>query len=326
MVMPPVALQAALLLVTVLACQGPKLRSWPFPLLACGVTLLVYVGMGWYPFQNYASLRDKYPYVSMQDRLPARTLPPLGSLPPGLAKRLDLLENVIERSESSGANERREWSLRRLHEQAVETFADQLGFGRLRMPTVSALALASGLRVEPALPQPGSRLPPASLAASLGGSGEPGRTSDLEQYLAGPHLQGVADFVHPAGFGYVKDRQHVAGFQAHQFSQAPQIEQWRLQTLDLIGLLLREEPVVYVSDHLPRMDELRDAPTRPPDDFEVDGLVALRRGEDLFVRAGGDGGRALGAVRATKQCLSCHDCKRGDLLGAFSYTFADEKR
>ena len=30
--------------------------------------------------------------------------------------------------------------------------------------------------------------------------------------------------------------------------------------------------------------------------------------------------RMFGALRATKQCLKCHDAARGDLLGAFSYT------
>jgi hypothetical protein len=29
----------------------------------------------------------------------------------------------------------------------------------------------------------------------------------------------------------------------------------------------------------------------------------------------------LGAIRSTRQCLSCHGGNRGDLLGAFSYVF-----
>ena len=50
--------------------------------------------------------------------------------------------------------------------------------------------------------------------------------------------------------------------------------------------------------------------------LEADGLDALRKGDELFVRDH----RMLGAVRATKQCLECHGGNRGDLLGAFSYT------
>jgi hypothetical protein len=74
------------------------------------------------------------------------------------------------------------------------------------------------------------------------------------------------------------------------------------------------------------MDELRKAPTRPLDEFEAEGLKELRRGEDLFVRDAPSGRRMLGAVRSAKQCVACHGGQRGDLLGAFSYTFVREGR
>jgi hypothetical protein len=143
----------------------------------------------------------------------------------------------------------------------------------------------------------------------------------LETDLAIVNRSSVVDFVNPGGFGFVKDRQHVAGFQSHQFSKVPEAEHYQLQTLDLMGLVVHDQPVVYVSPHLPGMDELREAPTRPPDDFEVAGLAALRRGDDLYARTGEEHIRAVGAIRSTKQCLSCHGGQRGDLLGAFSYTF-----
>jgi len=47
-----------------------------------------------------------------------------------------------------------------------------------------------------------------------------------------------------------------------------------------------------------------------------DGLAALRKGEDLYVRED----RMLGSIRSTKQCIACHGGERGVLLGAFSYT------
>src|SRR5262249_8974349 len=129
------------------------------------------------------------------------------------------------------------------------------------------------------------------------------------------------------GFGYVKDRDHVAGFQAHQFSKVPKFrevprppERWEVRRLDLVGLLLHSEPVVYISSHLPRMDELREVPTRPLNDFEGAALEQLRRGEDLVVGATEDELRMLGSVRSSSQCLKCHEGERGDLLGAFSYT------
>jgi hypothetical protein len=87
-----------------------------------------------------------------------------------------------------------------------------------------------------------------------------------------------------------------------------------------VGLLFHNEPVVYVSENLPRMDELRGAPTRPLDGFEATALEKLRSGEDLLVAEAPNGVRMLGAIRSLKQCGTCHGSTRGTLLGAFSYT------
>ncbi len=72
------------------------------------------------------------------------------------------------------------------------------------------------------------------------------------------------------------------------------------------------------------MDLLRSAPIRPLDGFEGQGLQELRKGEMLFVREQADRLRMLGAIRATSQCTKCHDCERGELLGAFSYILSRE--
>jgi hypothetical protein len=64
--------------------------------------------------------------------------------------------------------------------------------------------------------------------------------------------------------------------------------------------------------------------TRPLDLFEIAGVAELRQGKDLFVRHKDRSIRMLGALRATEVCLECHtDNKKGDLLGALSYTFVD---
>jgi hypothetical protein len=73
------------------------------------------------------------------------------------------------------------------------------------------------------------------------------------------------------------------------------------------------------------MSELREAPTRPLDTFELEALHALYGGEDLSFDAKPNEIRMLGAIRAVKQCLSCHDCNRGDSLGAFSYAFRPQR-
>jgi hypothetical protein len=136
----------------------------------------------------------------------------------------------------------------------------------------------------------------------------------------------VIDFANPKGFGYVRDRDHVAGFQSHRFGAMPQMDdrvpenkRWRIERLELVSLLTHDEPVVYLSDHLPRMDELRGAPTRALTPFENTALGAMGQGENLKVEGSADRILMLGSIRALKQCTSCHSVERGALLGAFSY-------
>ena len=144
-----------------------------------------------------------------------------------------------------------------------------------------------------------------------------------EPDLISLHGQGLLDFVNPGGFGYVKDRRHVAGFLPHAFSEVPGLAtRWKVDRLDLIGLLLHPEPVAYVSDRLPAMQELRAAPTRKLDGFEAAGLEVIRSGQLLYIGSHDGRARMIGAIRSAKQCVGCHGGERGDLLGAFSYTLA----
>ena len=92
------------------------------------------------------------------------------------------------------------------------------------------------------------------------------------------------------------------------------------RTVLLVGILKHDQPLVYLSDKLPSMDLLRNGHTRELDSFEEAGLATLKGGEDLCIVERDDTLRMLGALRATAQCLKCHDASTGDLLGAFSYT------
>jgi hypothetical protein len=119
---------------------------------------------------------------------------------------------------------------------------------------------------------------------------------------------------------------HVKGFEGHQFCSMPrlepdenEIERWTVQSLELVSLLKYAESAVYLSEYLPRMDELREAPTRKLNSFELHALASLRRGEDLVVESDPNEIRMLGSIRAVNVCTSCHEANRSDLLGAFSY-------
>jgi hypothetical protein len=132
--------------------------------------------------------------------------------------------------------------------------------------------------------------------------------------------ESILDFSNPRGFGYLKDRRHVAGFETHRFSQIPRAPRpLKVQSVELVSLLVHSKPAAYDSVLLPRMDELHGVPTRPLDRFEQFALEALREGEDIVACRVDDGARMLGAIRSVGQCVDCHGGRQGDMLGAFSY-------
>jgi hypothetical protein len=67
------------------------------------------------------------------------------------------------------------------------------------------------------------------------------------------------------------------------------------------------------------MTELDRSKVRDLSDFEKESLQKLQHGDEMAADATLNRIRMLGAVRASKQCLDCHEAQRGDLLGAFSY-------
>ena len=87
-----------------------------------------------------------------------------------------------------------------------------------------------------------------------------------------------------------------------------------------MSLLKFDEPRVYMSKHLPRMDELKShVPTRPS--------TRSKRGPSVFAtgrryRLEEAGTQNPGPWRVRiNQCLRCHTAREGELLGAFSYTW-----
>jgi hypothetical protein len=314
--LPTVAMQGLLLGVGTMVWRATRRGPADFLKLSIGATLVAYGLSGIMVFQSertYASLRARYPYESMEVRLPSpRALPVRTDLLPVADQRLSRLEGEI----SDHADGFREHQLRTLHEHSVLLFIESPGFGVTRMLHPSEYGLTVNLRREPVPLQPGSR------STAMWSPSEMGRLPVEDETSLGRMVEdSILDFANPRGFGYFKDRRHVAGFETHRFSQVPTpADRWKVRALELVSLLLHDGPEVYVSSHLPRMDQLGDLPTRPPDRFENFALEALRQGEDTVTTRDGQGLRMLGAIRNARQCIACHGGERGELLGAFSYT------
>ena len=150
--------------------------------------------------------------------------------------------------------------------------------------------------------------------------------------------------------GFVKNLDKVAGFETHhlkmpadwdqnlrssmtyadqsdndEFSDGPN---WKVNQLQLVSLLMHDQPVVYVADELPNMDTLssENAKTRSLSAFETDGLKKLQAGKPLHIQATRNRIAMMGAVRASEACRQCHAVKKDELLGAFSYEFLRSPR
>jgi hypothetical protein len=274
-------------------------------------------------------LRKKFPFESIAGRLDYETAgaeafaksDPAPTVTAATLKRLDGVERGMINASRWGM---RVQSLQLLHSDQAQRFIDRDGFGQQRMPTPSTMFLA--LPTAPTIPFATAR---DAANGDQGGSTEAAK-APKDDVLAQFHQQGLFNFLNPNGFGYIKDREHVAGFQSHQFRQMPilptgdkapagTMEQWAVLRMELVSLLKHDQPVVYVTRAMPRMEDVKDAPTRPLIPFEEKGLKALKEGEDLATESSGDRIHMVGSLRATKQCMECHQVKRGDLLGAFSW-------
>jgi hypothetical protein len=299
-------------------------------------------------------LRKRYPMISLRERLAYESADRENAAPrpdvrltDNSRKRLNELEQHYGRKMHGTV---RAESLSLLHSNQVETFMRSEGFGMSRMvslkpspehleyPQPEAIPVLAGSADDLfEKPVAGVTLPEAQILEEGGGAWMPSRT-----ILNSFHTQDQQSFAAPWSLGYVKDRDHVAGFVPHGFLYVPELihpdnkllladpatgrseretrpERWKIGRLELVSLLQHDQPAVYVSDTLLRMKDLDKTTTRPLTGFELQALQALVDGEDLVTVAEVNDINMLGAVRAVEQCTACHDARRGELLGAFSY-------
>ncbi|MGE3808603.1 MAG: hypothetical protein AB7K24_28390 [Gemmataceae bacterium] len=272
-------------------------------------------------------LRKQLDYRSLEDRLGfEHGTVKAGELNTEAIDKLKALESGVE----VNANYRSAM-LGTLHNDQVARFVSMEGLGRVR--TVNPSFLVPREVVLPTLAKsspltPAEAGPPAALPSTADAAGGP-QLMPARTELWNMHLSGEIDFL--SSFGLIKERRVAAGFKPHAFNSVPYLhtqaakktdkEHWQVRQLELVSLLVHQQPAVYVSDKLPRMEELADAKvkTRQLADFETKALASLRNGDDLVTDATTNTIRMMGSIRATKQCLSCHSCERGALLGAFTY-------
>jgi hypothetical protein len=326
---------ALLVLLAGAACWAAGTRPRWFLLWSSVATVAAYALFSWWvvvpEIREWQRVKEAHPGESLVDRLAneGRARPAAAAPPHALARlsafetRMQTLaeqERLTEVQRNGYMAWRRNMALERMHAGVVQQFIDSPGFGPARMPAVARPNYVEWQETEdgpPEVPDEHIRQPvpdytPAEPNADILAIAAP--------EFVDAHDRNMLGFLDPSDFGVGKDRAHVYVFKPHHFREgAAAPERWRVARLDLIGVLKYYEPRAYVSEHLPAMDELRDAPTRSLDPFEGRAVATLLRGEDVVVQEAGDRMAMLGSIRAVKQCAHCHQVTRGELLGAFSY-------
>jgi hypothetical protein len=228
--------------------------------------------------------------------------------------------------------------LMQVHTDYVTDFINQPGVGRSRLPQLHLLRkgdLAESWEGIPfdlppgliAQPQPQAR--DKTLAATSKYSTMLLSQIPSQKTVQDYHHRNIKNFAPLFSLGAVNDKLEARGFQAHAFHVSPENPEfslhsigWNLTRLELVSLLKHQPPAVYVSQHLPAMDELRAAPTRSVTPFELTAINELLKGEDLLLKKSSDHEfLMLGSIRAINQCRECHQVPYGALLGAFTYSF-----
>jgi hypothetical protein len=138
------------------------------------------------------------------------------------------------------------------------------------------------------------------------------------------HAVYVEQFIQSSGFGVNRMGQDLRSFYELVLNGQPHV----VERVELIGLVKHPEPTAYViSSSLPQKAFFtnymtRYLKTRALTEFETNALVELRKGRDEVIGTHEGSAAILGAVRARRECLKCHDGEAGSLLGAFSYAMA----
>lgn len=184
-----------------------------------------------------------------------------------------------------------------LHRTSVEIFVDRPGFGMRRLD----------------LPLQDVVTPPkrTSDSARLDQGQQAGQEERAKLESAVARLAvGQGRDAHFAIHDVVNNRWHAAPIDG---------EVWNVRSLQLVGLVKNPNPVVYESNKMPGMKDVKDLPTRALNVFESQALDAIQTGEAFVALKNGRNIRMMAPIYAGNRCISCHD-QKGQMLGAFTYT------
>lgn len=166
-------------------------------------------------------------------------------------------------------------------------------------------------------------------ACALGGAAvaaEPGLPESPEwTSLSAMHADYIEAFVHSDGFGMRRVTPMMRLMQGGELRLDGQ--RLRVEDVQMVGIARHDPPVVHQGGMLKFQhgeqgpEFLPEVVQRPLNAPELYGMRRLQAGDRIVFIPAPNSESAVGAIRATADCLRCHQSKKeGDLLGAFVYT------
>jgi hypothetical protein len=143
--------------------------------------------------------------------------------------------------------------------------------------------------------------------------------------LTAMHADYLDAFVHSDGFGMRRVSPMMRLMQSGELRLDSQL--LRVEEVQMIGIAKHDPPVVHQGGMLKFQhgeqgpELLPGVAQRPLNAQEVDAVRRLQAGGRIVSLPAPGAASAVGPIRATADCLQCHQSKKeGDLLGAFVYT------
>lgn len=143
--------------------------------------------------------------------------------------------------------------------------------------------------------------------------------------LTAMHADYIDAFVHSDGFGMRRISPMMQLMQSGELWLDDQ--RLRVEDVQMIGIAKHAPPVVHQGGMLKFQhgeqgpELLPEVAQRPLNAQEVEAVRRLQAGERIVSLSAPGAASAVGPIRATADCLQCHQSKKeGDLLGAFVYT------
>ena len=321
-VSPVILLQFALTAIIWIAWRNNSKNPRYFAIASLLAAAAAYIYPTWTYLareQEYDHLRMQYPIESLDQRLPPRRETPKAEpIPSQTLERLTQVEELAEVL----SRDRRIYHLRQLHEEKVNRFIESPGFGVGRMvrdpPNPTERNLKPREDDEHFVPQPSSPGHPSSL---FDGS-TPLKLLPAEKQMLEMNSDSVINFAYPQGFGFLAGPRQAAGFRSHRFRELPRPA---IQRIELIGFAPSRDTGGVHHGESANDGRSRESPHAAARHLRNGSPCQTAEGRGRDRRRGGGGIADGRRDPLAKQCATCHDGNRGELLGAFTYTLRVSK-